>query len=141
MTSTVRTLSAIALLLSLTACIREGEFGPLPSDLAPLFGRGAAPARAPAPHVPATGASKMLQDAESLEDWSDEVAVPFNRDSAVMQAEALRRCQQLLGGDPLSQVVAVEQRTRTPNQSGNVKWICKFRTEKREVPGAYDNQN
>ncbi len=81
----------------------------------------------------------MLQDQDRLEDWNDEVSVQFNKNYGVMEAEAWRKCKDLLSGDELSEVIGVEQRTTTPNQSGNVKWTCKFRTERRDTPDVNDN--
>jgi hypothetical protein len=72
----------------------------------------------------------MLQDPEeNIEDWTEEIPVLFNEDSASMKAEATRRCQHLINHDPLTQLIGVYQRTKTPNQAGNVKWICQYRSE------------
>lgn len=73
----------------------------------------------------------MLQDQENLEDFSEEVSVPFDDDYEVMKVTAWKICHQAFVVDDLTQVIDVQQRTRTPNRSGNVKWICKIRAERR----------
>ena len=73
----------------------------------------------------------MIQDQDNLEDFSDEISVAFDEDYEVMKAIAWKICRQTFGVDDLTQVIAVQQRTRTPNQSGKVKWICKIRAERR----------
>jgi hypothetical protein len=78
----------------------------------------------------------MLQDQENLEDFTDEVSVPFDQDYEVMKANAWRICRQTFAVDDLTQIIDVQQRTKTPNRSGNVKWICKIRAERR---GANDH--
>lgn len=75
-------------LLPLVGCSFEGEkFGPLPSDIAPLFGGGggggAVPAPAPAPaQAPGTAAAKMLQDPEAVESNGSDYVWADNRDAA-----------------------------------------------------------
>lgn len=73
----------------------------------------------------------MLQDQENTEDFSDEVSVPFDGDYEAMKTNAWKICRQMFETDNLPQVLDVQQRTKTPNRSGNVKWICKIRAEKR----------
>jgi hypothetical protein len=81
----------------------------------------------------------MLQDQENIEDFSDEVSVPFDANYEVMKASAWRVCRQTFETDALTEIVDVQQRTKTPNQSGNVKWICKIRAERRMADGGDQN--
>jgi hypothetical protein len=72
----------------------------------------------------------MLQDPEGkLEDWTEEISIPFNKDHEIMRNQAENECRKQIQGDPLTQLMGVYQRTKTPNQSNNVKWICQFRSE------------
>jgi hypothetical protein len=80
----------------------------------------------------------MLQDEDNIEDFSREVSVPFDPNPAVMEANAWRICCEEFESDELTQVIAVQQRTKRPNASGTVKWICKIRAEK-EKPNVNDN--
>lgn len=76
--------------LSLAGCVEKREFA-LPSDIAPLFGgSNSAPAQqtAPGSQLPATGASKMLQDPEAQPNEWDEPIL------AADPQEAERICRQ-----------------------------------------------
>ena len=73
----------------------------------------------------------MLQDDDNIEDFSHEVSVPFNADYAIMEANAWRICRRTFATDNLTAIIGTEQLTATPNRSGNVKWICKIRAERR----------
>lgn len=100
----------------------------------------------PAPELqstpsPQTQTMPMLQDPDSQQDWTQEVSVKYNKDEKLMKAEAMRKCQEELKGDPLTQLVDTYQRTKTPNQGGNVKWICQFRGETEEAPIYADDTN
>lgn len=89
-----RYLPLLLLLLPLIGCSSEGEkFGPMPSDIAPLFGGGGgggavAPAPAPA-QAPATGAAKMLQDPEAVESTGSDYVWADDKQSA------LNMCQRI----------------------------------------------
>jgi hypothetical protein len=73
----------------------------------------------------------MLQDPEgNLEEWTEEIAVPFDENSASMKTHAMAKCQNLINDDPLAELIGVYQRTKTPNRAGNVKWICQYRSER-----------
>jgi hypothetical protein len=71
---------SIALLFPLTGCLDSGENFYIPADIGSIFGGGAAVVRPapPANQAPATGAAKMLQDPEAVEDstsdyvWADD---------------------------------------------------------------------
>lgn len=124
----MRRVLALGALLLLTGCAFEGEkFGPLPSDIAPLFGGGSVPARAPAPHVPATGASKMLQDPEGqLQDNGIEVV-------AGSQTQAENLCQDIAAARSDAQTIVTclgcRMRTKTTG-----KFVCTIRTEHVPLP-------
>jgi hypothetical protein len=83
----------------------------------------------------------VLQDPENVEDFSQEIAVPFNSDKAVMEAEAWKLCQQQFGTDGVTQIIRVEQRTRAPNRGGKVKWICKVRAEREKPKNGNGNES
>lgn len=119
------------LLLPLIGCSSEGEkFGPLPSDIAPLFGGGGgstAPAPAPA-QVPATGAAKMLQNPEGqLEQGAIEVV-------ASNATEAMNRCLDAVAplNDAQTIVTCLGCRMRTLTTG---KYICTTQTEYVPLPG------
>lgn len=87
---------ALVLLFPLTGCFSDGEkFGPLPSDIAPLFGGGGggggavpAPAQAPA-QAPGTAAAKMLQDPEAMESNGSDYVWADDRQSAMNMCQRI----------------------------------------------------
>ena len=72
----------------------------------------------------------MIQDNDNTEDFSAEVSVPFDANYAIMEASAWKICRLEFADDEVTQIIAVQQRTRTPSRNGTVKWICKIRTER-----------
>lgn len=85
----MRQLIAIALLLPLSGCLEQRDSFYVPTDIAPLFGGGAAaPARpmpvqpAPGSQAPGTGAAKMLEDPEASESSTSEYVYAFTEQEA-----------------------------------------------------------
>jgi len=66
----------------------------------------------------------MLQDPENQEEWSEQVRAPN-------QAVALAKCQRIIEGESLIELIGISQITKTPNRQGNYKFVCWFRSESR----------
>lgn len=65
----------------------------------------------------------MLQDPEAeMEEWEQEVLAPSLE-------TARQRCQNIANRAGLTEVINVTQKTKTPNRSGQYRFICWFRSE------------
>jgi hypothetical protein len=116
------------LLFPLSGCVGDGEFAPIPagngfSEFSDWWQGRTAPA-----NVPATGASKMLQDPESeTHEWTQELWAE-NQDTAQNLCDDIAD-RQSQGGNPTTQLGRPAQVYKKASKYGQYLWRCHFSTE------------